>query len=401
MISRIKFRAAAAVLILSAALTSCGIPDMMLRIRGYNGEYQVKVVTDVNDIEDNSFYIKKQDGYYYKPYVGENSFIGGRSSGANILWFGKDYDMIPTMNKGDSLVYRSSQEFSPDFLVSRFQDMGYTIGICNMTPTSAGRYAFSTDTDDRCININSSAGELYALGSHYVTMEMIGDAQLRKGNISQAGTIIGLDRGKTYKADVYIGTEVLEYKFVADVRAMMEMDMERYIISDFEYEKNKVVSFKFPDYFNSGYYLISDFGVVKYVNSDKEYDESMAMNIPNPSGPPDEEDESASYQTAAETKESVPFVVDKAGLIEVSVRFEAISGTTDRTEELEEGNRTVRPTGRVIGESGSYTLNLTSDGTALAGTFELEPGKYNIEITGLAGRNYSYLVRKADTQENE
>ena len=363
--------------------------DIFFRDRGFNDrEYKVTVVKKINDIEDRSFYVWKDDGTFERLYVGDTTFKGDTSGRVRIAWFGKDYDMIPTMQKGEKLVFRSRSEFNPRFSVERFQDIGYTIGICGMSPTSTGRFMFSTNPDDRLIDINSSAGSLYELGIHNVTMEMIGDTDLRRGNISQAGTIVGLERGKTYKADIYIGTEVIQREFIADVRAMDSM--ETYTINDFTYEKTKVVSLEFPEYFNSGYYYVGDFGFVRYINSSEEYDESMAMNVPNPTNEEyEKEKEKAEIETPVPATETVTFTVDKKTLLDISVHFE---------KTLIDGKEIDPPTARVLGESGSYTLNLNDQGDSLEGRFELEPGQYTIEINGLSGRTYSYMVRKASQE---
>lgn len=378
------------------SITACNPISFFIRQHGYNDkEYQVEVVKNPKHIEDQSFYVEKKDGTYHKLYIGETTFTGnGSKSGNRVAWFGKDFDRIPVMNKGERIVFRSKTEFDPSFSVERFQDLGYTLGICRMSPTSTGRYQFSTDPTARSININSTAGRLYELGVHNVTMEVIGDAELRGGNISQAGTILGLMRGKTYSADVYIGTEVINYELVADVRAMLSM--ENHTISDFTYDKNKVVSFAFPDYFNSGYYYVGGFGMVRYIDSDREFSEEIAMNIPNPTA--DQETagtESEVYETITATTETVPFMVDIKDFIEVTVSFDTKEGSSTTAEESVSGKSIVPPSGRVIGESGSYTLNINEAGNSLTGVFELDPGEYRIEIKGLAGRSYSYTVRKA------
>lgn len=379
----------------AASITACSPADFFIRQHGYNDrQYRVEIVKNPKNIEDKSFYVQKLDGTYHKPYIGETTFSGNNSGTRNrVAWFGKDYDKIPTMNKGEKIVYRSTDEFSPEFSVERFQDLGYTLGICGMSPTSTGRYQFSTDPTDRSININSSAGKLYELGTHKVTMEVIGDTELRGGNISQAGTILGLQRGKTYSADIYIGTEIIDYDLIADVRAMKSM--EDYTITEFAYDKNKVVSFSFPDYFNSGYYFVGGFGMVRYIDSDREFSEEIAMNIPNPT--PDQETDNGEeeiYETIAATTETVPFMVDKKDFIEVAVSFDTAEGSSTAAQESAAGSGIVPPTGRVVGESGSYTLNINESGDSLVGVFELEPGEYRIEIKGLAGRSYSYTVRK-------
>ena len=375
---------------ISVLVSSCALPDIFFRQHGFgDGAYSVETERNVNNLEDQGYYVRKNDGTYQKLYIGDTNFRGNADATRRVVWFGKDYDKVPVMQKGESLVYRSATEFTPRFSVERFQDLGYTLGICTMTPTSAGRYRFSTNPRARCIDINSSAGDLYNLGEHYVTMEMIGDTQLRMGNISLAGTIVGLERGKTYSADIYIGTEVLSYNIVADVRAMLSMENDT--ITEFTYEKGKVISFSFPDYYNSGYYYVNGYGMVKYVNSDREFDETIAMNVPNPSGADTVDD---AYQPSIATTETVPFRIDEQESVRIEVNFEKEADMTLETGTLSAGYSIVPPSARVIGDNGTYALNLNDTQDALVGVYTLEPGDYRIEISGLAGRTYSYMVRK-------
>jgi hypothetical protein len=139
---------------------------LFIRKHGFGDQkYQVTVVKNVDDLEDRSFYIQKENGTYERPYVGDTTFTGDSTSGKiRVAWFGKDYDRIPTMHRGEKVVYRSKYEFNPSFSVERFQDIGYTIGICGMSPTSTGRYAFSTNPESRSIDVNSSAGFLTTQG---------------------------------------------------------------------------------------------------------------------------------------------------------------------------------------------------------------------------------------------
>ena len=377
----------------ACAITSCSVPDILIRRHGFGkDEYDVTVENNVNNLENKGVYIQKNDGTYHRLYVGDTNFRGGTRVSRRVMWYGKDFEQVPVMHKGEKLVYRSASEFEPAFAVERFQDLGYTLGICGMSPTSAGRYRFSTSPEKRSIDINSSAGQLYSLGDHVVTMDMIGEAQLRRGNISQAGTIIGLERGKTYSADVYIGTEVIRYDLVADVRAFLSMDYR--VIRDFEYEQNKVVSFKLPEYYNSGYYYIMDFGLVKYVASDEEYSEEIAMNIPNAVGEGDKENDYA-YRPFMAVTETVPFRIDEEGDIHVEVRFSSAPDGVANAGGAASGDEVVSPTARVIGDGGSYALNISDEGDVLSGVFRLSPGDYKIEITGLAGRTYSYMVSKS------
>ena len=379
-----------AAVLAAGIITFCFMPDLLMRRRGFGRDmYSVTVVDNVNDLENKGIYVQKNDGTYHRLYVGDTNFRGGTRVSKRVMWFGKDFEEVPVMHKGEKLVYRSSSEFEPHFTIERFQDLGYTIGICGMSPTSSGRYRFSTAPEKRCIDINSSARELYSLGDHTVTMDMSGETELRRGNVSQAGTIIGLERGKTYSTDIYIGTEVQRFDFAADVRAMLSM--ENHTIREFCYEQNKVVSFELPDHFNSGYYYIEDFGLVKYVNSDEEYSEEIAMNIPNAAGESSMEN-SGLYQPFIAVTETVPFRIDEEGDFAVEVSFSSAADGIVNAGGASSGDEIIPPTARVFGESGSYSLNLNDEGNVLSGAFRLVPGDYTIEITGLAGRTYSYLV---------
>ena len=216
-----------AVCIALSSMTGCSFFE---RRHGYDDrEYAVAIETQESRLEDGCYYVMKKDGTFHRLYIGETSFggspVASSVSAKRVAWFGKDADRIPTMYRGESIAYRSSAEFSEAFPVERFEDTGYTIGICGMKESGTGRYKFSTNPENMQIDMNASTGELYRLGDHTATMERIGDIELRKGNISRAGTVVGLERGKTYATEVYIGTDVIRYSFVADVRAFVSSDL--------------------------------------------------------------------------------------------------------------------------------------------------------------------------------
>ena len=290
------------------------------------------------------------------------------------------------MYRGESIAYRSSAEFSEAFPVERFEDTGYTIGICGMKESGTGRYKFSTNPENMQIDMNASTGELYRLGDHTATMERIGDIELRKGNISRAGTVVGLERGKTYATEVYIGTDVIRYSFVADVRAFVSSDL--CTLSDYSYTQGKTISIGFPDWFHSGYYLVGGYGIVRYVTSEKEFSENMDMNIPNDPAMPVEEGE----EIAGEMVETVTFRIDREEEVTVRVTFEPENGGEDGYGSIPD------PSAKVIGERSVYSLSPGKEGELLM-TATLPVGDYTIEITGLNGREYRYRVTGKGEQD--
>ena len=377
---------AAAACLAAASMTGCSVFD---RTHGYNDrEYAVTVETKESRLEDGCFYVIKNDGTYHRLYIGETSFGGSLAASAaspkRVAWFGKDSDRVPTMYRGESIAYRSSAEFSEAFQVERFEDTGYTIGICGMKESGTGRYKFSTDPENMQIDMNASTGILYRLGDHTATMDRIGDIELRKGNISRAGTVVGLERGKTYATEVYIGTDVIRYSFVADVRAFVSSDL--CVLSDFSYMQGNTISISFPDWFHSGYYLVGGYGIVRYVASSREFSEDMDMNIPNDPAVPVREEDGESGGAA----ETAGFRIDREEEVTVQVTFETEGGA---------GNGSIpAPSARVIGERAVYSLSLEREGE-LRTTAVLPVGDYVLEITGLNGREYNYRISRKGEQD--
>lgn len=375
--------------------TGCSVISGIF-IRNPNGNkngYDVTVLKSVSDIENNSFYVEKSNGEYHRAYIGKSTFERGVKSSRNpVAWFGKDYGRIPTMNKGERIVFRSSEEFSPKFDIYRFEDLGYTIGICGLKKTDTGRYSFSTYSKDRNIAEDSSAGVLYKLGEHVATIDMIGGIELRSGNISKAGTVIGLEKGKTYQTDIYIGTDVMPYSLIADIRALSLM--EEHEITDFKYEKNHVVSIEFPSWFESGYYYVGDFGFVKYIASDKEFSENIDMNIPNDPamkkrGENNKETaEQDPREITGDYKRTASFRIDNDENVKIVLTYTSSSVDADP------------PTAKVYGEYGIYTLNPSGD-TELSGEFFLPSGDYTMEISGLYGRSYEYKVLRLSDEKDK
>lgn len=384
-------------LIITCIITSLTGCSPFTRRRGYGDkDYQVTVAKSEEEIPDGSYYVKKANGEYHRAYIGETTFrmdvIPYSADPTRICWFGKDFDRIPTVQKGEEIVYRSTSEFTPSFLVERFADLGYTIGISGLIPTQDGRYVFSTDASDKKIDIDTSANVIYQLGAHNATIEKIGGAQLRSGNISSGGTIVGLEQGRNYKLDLYIGTEVQQYTLTADVRAMSSMQIFK--LTDFEYIGSNVIVIRLPENLESGYYLLGNFGMIRYIDSDKEFAEDMDMNVPNGdlaiSNPSQSTASQESTDGGEEQKPSTPSVDT------VTDHFRLEKATKVRIiftwEDSESGRNYAAPAVKAVGGYGVYTLNENADGTALTGTYDLPEGDYRLDIEGLYDRVYSFQI---------
>ena len=375
----------------ASALTGCSFLSRDSEASG--SVYHVYTESAVSDLTDGAFYVRNADGTYDRLYIGESSFqpgSGGSSDPSRVLWFGRDFDCIPTMHKGEDLVYHSSANLPETLSLERFDDIGYTVGICGLTPSStSGRYMFSTDPGDLNIDVKSDADRLCRLGDQTALIDAIGHTSLRSGNISRGGTIVGLQEGKTYRTNVYIGTEIYPYDLVADVRAMLSM--EDGSIDHYSLTESSLAVYSFPETYESGYYLVNGYGLVRYLKSETgDWNESMDMAVPNADIDAESEAESVSSDsgsTPANDSASVPFTLDEGGSITVRVDY----GVSGRSYLSGPGRKLAAPTARLVGTSGVYTLN--DDGNdVLSMTADLAAGQYTLQINGLGGRAYAYRV---------
>lgn len=372
--------------ILAFGLTGCG---------NKSSENKIGVITfgDIDKLADGGYYVRHGD-VYYQPYFGQTSFTPDRTVTAKddkrVAWYGEDYANIPTMNKGDTIVYHSTQPFTEGITIERFEDLGYTVGICQMKETSSGRYSFATDSRKFNVDIKSDAGTLCQNGETTATFEKIGGVHLRAGNISRAGTVVGLSKDKTYDCDIYIGTDLHEYKIKADVKALCSMEV--FEIKDYNFDRSKTITFKFPKNLQSGYYNVGGFGIVRYINSAKgEFSESMDMNIPNDienlyanvDNPSIDDLEDYTEDIKEET-----FTLDEDADVTVSVIYQGSKDYTDA------------PVVKVVSSEAAYTLSEGKD-NELTSSLSLKSGTYTIKLIGLGNRTYSYRVTKNEQKETK
>lgn len=372
--------------ILAFGLTGCG---------NKSSENKIGVATfkDIDQLADGGYYVRHGD-VYYQPYFGQTSFTPGRVASAKddkrIAWYGEDYANIPTMNKGDTIVYHSTQPFTEGLTIERFEDFGYTVGICQMKEASSGRYSFATDSRSFNVDIKSDAGTLCQNGETSATFDKIGGVNLRAGNISRAGTIIGLSKGKTYDCDIYIGTDLHECKIKADVKALCSMEV--FDITDYSFNRSKTITFKFPKNLQSGYYNIGGFGIVRYINSAKgKFSESMDMNIPNDIENLYANVDKPSIDDLEDYTEDIKeetFTLNEDADVTVSVIYQDSKDYTDA------------PVVKVVSSEAAYTLSAGKD-NELTSSLSLKSGTYTIKLIGLGNRTYSYRVTRNKQKETE
>ncbi len=378
----------------------------------------------IEQMEDGMFYVRSMGTNKITPvYFGNATFEKGKTSTqeqvSRVMWFKDDFEEIPTLYSGDSLIMRTDQEFDEHFIFERFEDVGYSVGLCHLEETDSGRYAISTDPKD-CETYPGSDTDVILdnYKNSKVIIDTIGNIPIRKIDeettsasfVSKFGTLLNLNKDQQYEVKVYEGTNENKHVFKADVHILGSMggiNSVEYYFDENEGQFN-VINIKIPQEYNSGYYLINGLGMFRYVNGNS-WGDSTNFNIPNPddvtfsaktvadainmsnnpnsinniNNPYPNTDNTAQNnemsdpaQEVVQTK-SQKFSIEKPSII-------TISAVMDETNKV---NTDEIPVGKVKGPSSqTWTLNLDEESLTYDKKFVAEEtGQYIIEFTQLNG----------------
>ena len=245
-------------------------------------------------LEDGNFYVRHSD-HKCEELLWTNSTFDQNSTASSpndkrVVWFDEStYNKIPTLYEGDSLIYKTSDVLTETFVYERFEDFGYSVGLCGLSETESGRYSISTDPDKNNTFPDGDTDELLRLKNKTVIIDTIGGTELRApkktengitlgGPLTRAGSISGLEKDKLYTAQIYEGTKLHEYDFTANIRIMASMEVTK--DTDFSFESETIINLQIPETFNSGYYMVNGVGLFRYVKG-SEFDENTNFNEPN------------------------------------------------------------------------------------------------------------------------
>lgn len=358
-------------------------------------------------LKDGVYYVRSQADMSCTPvYFGKATFepdtVPNSSNPEHVMWFKDDFDAIPTLYSGDSLIYYTEGELDEKMVFERFEDYGYTVGLCGLERLKSGRYKISTDVKDKCTYPDGDTDEIIKYTNGEIILDYVNTLAIRadvenKDNpdpyLSASGTLIMLAKDKYYPFYLYEGTIEHECTFQACVRAMGSMDLTTSY--DYEFTHDGIIEIKIPEWFNTGYYVINGTGMFRYVKG-SHWDEDTNFNIPNKDPNkktndgqvevPVEDSTAAVTPTVDPIKETEKtentFQVNTVGEVTVDVSF---------TSKTETDHSTV--VGIIHTPSGG-NISLIYDGNnGLTKTFNAEAGTYSITYFDLGDRTPNVTLR--------
>lgn len=251
----------------------------------------VKKTKKISDLVDGTMYVFNGTDYIpTKTYQQAFEYdIVSDPDIERIIWDTElNNEDIPTLYEGDSLILCTSDVLPEYFTWERFYDLGDTFGLRGLILQQSEKY--SMDLSEQNLLQNDSTAfkinELY--DEKTVIINAVGDKTLNTEAVSVYGTIIGLEKNKTYNVDVYIGTYRNTYKLKADTRAFGSME----VYKGFKYTllKDNVAELIPPESALTGYYYVNGYGFIRYIKGIK-YDDKTDFNVfseidyNNPEGP--------------------------------------------------------------------------------------------------------------------
>lgn len=350
---------------------------------------KVKKVSSTKAMTDGTYYVmhtnEEGEKEYYETYV----YDFANKSNPYTVFFHKDWEAVPTLYEGDSLVLRTSSELPATFNLIRYLDEGYTFGFCGMKPDDAGRYCIDTNKAEGISRL-SSASQLLKLYSSSTVLDSVGGSALKAGNFSIGGTVLGLQKDQQYSCVFYTGSIRHDFKLTADTVALSEW--EKMKVDSSTFIEGDLVKINLPSDMNSGYYSCHGSGVFRYVKG-TSYSANTDFNIPNlvveektegeeslPNNTQDETDD-----TEKEKKDVVVYTltVDTDNPRTIHITYDDPIVPDDTLKD---------PVVKIVGSEFVLTMTKTEEENSFDETIKLPLGRYSIEIEGLAGRTPHVLV---------
>ena len=218
------------------------------------------------------YFILHEDKYY--PVLPEEI----QKSPILYQWFTTYDNLIPEFKKGDSLVYVSDSVVPSEFILSKMEDCGYTIGTrfeikkpeeddstisyTNVKPT----IAFSSDSDASYCSLSPAKGYIsnaVGEGSYdAIQITEINNKEFTTTMLSDEGFLKNLTKDGIYTLSFYAGTKYNDLDLKADTRLFVETSTSS--ITSYTQAKSKHFILNLPSSTTNGYYNIDGKGLFKY-----------------------------------------------------------------------------------------------------------------------------------------
>lgn len=260
-----------------ASLTGCQAPVIFEKKKS---AYEITELS-VDELEDDTYYVKSGTKFI-EVYLPTASFQGGvdMPSSDRVIYMQRKEALIPTLYKGDTIVFRSTKLDVSALTLERFKDCGYSIGIYGAI-YDEDTQLLSFKRDQNVIE-NSPADQALASYSDDIGIQTIDSNYVSAASLDESGNITGLERNQTYEIGYYEGTQYATANVEANRHVLESWEMISIPESNVTKTKMGYLSIAIPEDFKPGWYYIKDAGFFKYIDhakGDGENPEGTEMNV--------------------------------------------------------------------------------------------------------------------------
>jgi len=234
--------------------------------------------TSEEELPEDAYYIVREvddETRYYPLLQAENTVETSLEEPTGydptrVTWVNADIDelQIPTMYAGDKMIYKSSTMIPEKYSLEKFFDNGYTIGVMGLSRDLSGNYRYYSGNDGNektsyTMSTSDATGFDSLEGVESIYLVQVGENRVTSQNVSQSGTVTGLEEGKTYECDIRQGTEKIAATLTANIHYFSSA--ETYIFGSFTFITPTVAQINVPSYVTTGYYSIGEAGFFRYI----------------------------------------------------------------------------------------------------------------------------------------
>lgn len=262
--------------ILSLSSTLCGC-NKTIFVKNTDRFAQVELTKD--ELKNDKYYIKGGTRFVevHKPNMGQTTDTDTNRA-RSLCFLRKDYKKVPTLYKGEIIAIASANTNISSINVIRYKEAGYTIGTYGMEYTSDGYLQGTLQNNvfkysDLYTYLETNAK------SNNIRISSINGEPITENILTTTRLICGLEKDASYQFDYYAGTYFSSGTALADIFALEEY--EYYELKDGEDTKNGYIAFTMPKDAKSGWYMIENQGMFRYI-SDKKGNESEHMDMNQP-----------------------------------------------------------------------------------------------------------------------
>lgn len=246
-------------------LTGC---SMLLEDSEPDDSVETFSVTSSMENLPNGIFIKDSEVYSrtynehktYRDRYDEKNYLLGKDK--RLIWYTDQLQKVPVLGEDAVIIYKSDSTIPEGFTLESFDHLCDSIGIKNISMNESGKFILSRNASD--IHPMSSAMEVLGnyVGKGTVIIETINGVRLDGSMLNRAGSITGLEKGRTYRLGFYIGTRYYEADVIADTEVYASK--QGFQLTTYETTKNGYIILNLPELMDPGLYDLNGSGTFWY-----------------------------------------------------------------------------------------------------------------------------------------